>query len=77
METKKQSSQLVGKYSPRPENIRRVSSNVKVMLTVFFYIEGVVHHEFLRQWQTVSRWYYLVVLKHLRENIWTERSQLW
>jgi hypothetical protein len=35
----------------------------------FFYIEGVVHHEFLRQWQTVNRWYYHKVLKHLGENV--------
>jgi hypothetical protein len=42
--------------------------SVKVTLTVFFDIEGVVHHEFLRQGQTMNRWYYLEVLKRLREN---------
>jgi hypothetical protein len=39
------------------------------MLAGFFDIEGVVHHEFLRQGQTVNRWYYLEVLKRLRENV--------
>jgi hypothetical protein len=28
----------------------------------FFLIEGVVHHDFLHQGQTVNRWYYLKVL---------------
>jgi hypothetical protein len=46
-------------------------------LTVFFYTEGVVHHEFLHQGQTVNRWNYLKVLKHLRENVRRKRPQLW
>jgi hypothetical protein len=75
VETKIQSSQWVGKNSPRPKKARRVRSNVKIMLTVFD-IEGVVHHEFLRQGQTVNRWYYLEVLKHLRENVRRKRPQL-
>jgi hypothetical protein len=28
-----------------------------------------VHHEFFRQGQTVNRWYYLGLLKRLRENV--------
>jgi hypothetical protein len=37
-----------------------IRSNVKAMLTAFFFdIEGVVHHEFLCQGQTVFHWYYL------------------
>jgi hypothetical protein len=51
--------------------------SVKVVLTVFFDIEGVVHHKFLRQGQTVNRWYYLEVLKRLRENVRRRRPQLW
>jgi histone-lysine N-methyltransferase SETMAR len=39
----------------------------------FFYIEGV---EFLCQVQTVNRWYYLEVLKRLRENVRRKRPQL-
>jgi hypothetical protein len=42
-----------------------------------FDIEGVVHHKFLRQGQTVNRWYYLKVLKRLRENVRRKRPQLW
>jgi hypothetical protein len=47
------------------------------MLMVSFGIEGVVHHEFLRQGQTVNRWYYLEVLKRLRENVRRKKHQLW
>jgi hypothetical protein len=43
----------------------------------FFDIEGGVHHEFLRQGQTVNRWYYLEVLKRLRANVRRKRPQLW
>jgi hypothetical protein len=63
VETKMQSSQRVGKNLPRPKKAQRVRSNVKVMVTFFFDIEGVAHREFLHQGQTVNRWYYLEVLK--------------
>jgi hypothetical protein len=43
----------------------------------FFDIEGVVHHGFLCQGQTVNRLYYLEVLKRLRENVRRNRLQLW
>ena len=43
VETKVQSSQWVSKTSLRPKKARQVRSHVKVMLTVFFYSEGVVH----------------------------------
>jgi hypothetical protein len=43
----------------------------------FFDIKGVVHHKFLQQGQTVNRWYYLKLLKHLRENVRRKRPQLW
>lgn len=55
---------------------QQVTSSVKVMLTVFFDIVGVVHHKFLPDERTVNCWYYLEVKKHLRENVrW--KSQLW
>jgi hypothetical protein len=77
VETKTRSSQWVGKNSPRPKKALQVRSNVKVMLTGFFYIEGVVHHEFLRERQTGNRWYYLEVPKRLRENVRRKRPELW
>jgi hypothetical protein len=42
-----------------------------------FDIDGVVHHEFLCQGQTLNRWFYLEVLKRLRENVRRKRPQLW
>jgi hypothetical protein len=72
LETKMQSSQCIEKT----KNARRIGSNAKVMLTAFFDIEGVVFYAFLRQGQTVNFWYYLEVLKLLRENTWRERPQL-
>jgi hypothetical protein len=50
--------------------------SMKVMLMVSSGIEGVVHHEFLYQGQTVNHWCYLEVLKHLRENVRRKRRQL-
>jgi hypothetical protein len=67
VETKMHTSQWVGKNSSRSKKDWWVRSNVKVMLTVSFDIKGVVHREYLRQGQTVNRWYYLEVLKRLRE----------
>jgi hypothetical protein len=69
VEMKMQSSQWVGKSSPRPKKAGRVRSNVKVMLKFFLDIEVVVHYKFLRQGQTLNRWYYIEVLKRLRENV--------
>jgi hypothetical protein len=43
----------------------------------FFDIEGVMHHEFLCQGQTVNRWYYLEVMKCLSENVRRKIPQLW
>jgi hypothetical protein len=73
VETKVQSSQWVSKTSPRPKKACQVCSHVKVMLTVFFDSEGVLHYEFLPQGRTVNKEYYLEVMhylevmQHLRE----------
>ena len=40
VETKFQSSQWMGKFSPQPKKARRSRSNVKVMSIVFFLLEG-------------------------------------
>ena len=42
-------------------------SKIKVMLSVFFGIRGVVHSKFLPEGQTVNKEYYLSVIKRLRE----------
>jgi len=69
VETKVHSSQWVSKTSPRPKKSHQVHSHVKVMLTVFFDSEGVVHFEFLPQGQTVNKEYYLEVMQRLLEAV--------
>jgi len=54
VETKMQSSQWMGKGSPRPKKARLSPSKIKVMLVVFFDWKGIVHHEFVRSGQMVN-----------------------
>ena len=56
---------------------RQVRSHVKVMLTVFFDSEGVVHYEFLTQGRTVNKEYYLEVMQSLREAVRRKRPDAW
>jgi hypothetical protein len=46
---------IVTSASPKKANQSR--SNTKVMLTDFFYVKGVVYHEFLPPGPTVNRHY--------------------
>jgi hypothetical protein len=48
-ETKRQSSQWKSADFPRPKKARQVRSKVKVMLIVFFYMEGIVYYEYIPQ----------------------------
>ena len=59
VETKVQSSQWMSKTSPRPQKARQVQSKIKVLLSVFFYASGVVHHEYLPEGSTVNQTYIL------------------
>jgi hypothetical protein len=77
VETKVQSSQWVSKMSLRPKKARQVRSHVKVMLTVFFDSEGVVHFKFLPQGRTVNKEYYLEVMQCLREAVRKKRPDAW
>ena len=77
VETKVQSSQWVGKSSPRPKKARQSRSNVKVMLIVFFDWKGTVHHEFVPCGETVNKEFYLKVMKCLREAVQRKRPEAW
>ena len=66
IETKAQSSEWKHPEEPRPKKARKVQSNVKVLLTVFFDCNGVVHYEFMAQGR---KEYYLEVICRLREAI--------
>jgi len=48
VETKVQSSQWMGKRSPRPKKARMSRSKIKVLLVVFFDWKGIVHHKLSR-----------------------------
>jgi hypothetical protein len=60
---------------PRPKKARQVQSKVKVMLIVFFDMEGIVQYEHVPQGQTVNHQFYLQVLKHLRLAVSHKRPQ--
>ena len=66
-ETKQQSSQWKGPTSPRPKKGRQVRSKTKVMLLTFFGSEGLVHHEYAPDEQTINKEFYVEVLRHLCE----------
>jgi transposase len=53
-ETKVQSSQCKTLNSPRPKKTRQSKASVKVMLIVFFELEGIVRSEFVTSGTTVN-----------------------
>jgi len=66
IKTKTQSFQWKHSGSLRLKKAHQVWSNVKVILTVFFDFNGLVHHEFLPRGQTVNKKYNLQVQRCLR-----------
>ena len=64
------------KGEAKPKRPRQSRSKIKLMLTVFFDYRGVVHYEFLLIGQTVSKEYYLSVMRHLHEAIRKKRPEL-
>ncbi|KAJ4434163.1 hypothetical protein ANN_16485 [Periplaneta americana] len=75
--TKRQSSQWKHPESPRPKKTRQVRSKIKVMLTVFFDVRGIVHHEYAPEGQTVTKEYYHDVLRRLRDAVRRKRPDMW
>jgi transposase len=61
----------------KTKKARKVCSHFKVMLTVFFDSEGVVHYEFLPQGRTVNKEYYLEVMQRLLEAVRKKRPDAW
>ena len=68
-ETKRQSAEWKCRISPQPKKTRRVPSKIKTMLITFFDSKGIIHKEFLPSGQTITREYYLTVLKRLMSRI--------
>ena len=76
--TKAQSSQWKHTEEPKIENdTSSLTKPVKVLLTVFFDCNSVVHYEFLPQGRIVNKEYYLEVMSRLREAIRQKRTELW
>ena len=76
VETTVQSSQWVGKSSPRPKKACQSRSNVKAMLTVFLtgrvlFIMSLFHVV------RVNKEFYLKVMKRLREAVRRKRPEAW
>jgi AraC-like DNA-binding protein len=76
-ETEPLSSQWKTQLSPRPKKARQVRSNVRTMLIAFFDTEGLVHHEFLRQRQTMNQTVYITILQRLRDAVRRKRPHEW
>ena len=74
IKTKVQSHSWKRPEEPRPKKARQVLSNVKVLLTVFFDCNGVVHHKFLPQGRTVDKEYRLEVMRQKRTELWKNQS---
>ncbi|UYV83394.1 hypothetical protein LAZ67_23000867 [Cordylochernes scorpioides] len=76
-ETTQQASEWRFKNEPRPKKARKAPSKVKVMLTVFFDYQGIVHHEFQQQGSTITTDSHVGVLRRLREAIRQKRPEQW
>jgi transposase len=76
-ETKQMLSQWKMLSSPRPKKSRQVWSNVKTMLIAFFDAEGLVHHEFLPQRQTMNQTVYITVMQRLQDAVRRKRPHKW
>jgi len=72
-----QSSQWMGKGSPRPKTARMSRSKIKVLLVVFFDWKGIVHHEFVPCAQMVNKQLHQEVLACLRNAVRRKRPELW
>jgi len=68
-ETNQPSSQWKGPTSSRSKKGRQVRSKTKVMLLAFFDSEGIVHHEYAPNGQTINKEFYMEVLQRLRESV--------
>ncbi|GFS27357.1 transposase, partial [Elysia marginata] len=65
-ESKMQSMQYRHKNSPAPKKFKVVASAQKVLLTIFWDMEGIVHIEFLEQGTTINSERYVSTLRALK-----------
>ena len=77
IETKKPIIPMEVSRIAKTQKGHQVRSYVKVLLTVFFDWNGVLHQEFLPQGRTVNTEYRLEVMRRLREAIRQKCTELW
>jgi len=63
--------------SPRQKKGRQVQSKKKVMLLAFFDSEGIVHHEYTPDRQTINKTFYMDVLRRLRGSVRRKQPEKW
>jgi hypothetical protein len=63
--------------SPRPKKAQQVQSKVKVLLTVFFYYRGIVHHSYAPEGQIINKEYYLEVIRHFPDAVLCKKRDPW
>ena len=56
---------------------RQVRSKTKVMLLAFFDSEGIIHHKYIPDGQTINKEFYLEVLRRLCESVRRKRLEKW
>ena len=76
-ETRVQSSQWKSPSSPRAKKAHQSRSNIKVVMIVFFDLDGIVQAEFVPRNTTVNSEYYKGLLEHLRNNVRRKRPEKW
>jgi hypothetical protein len=76
LKQKRQSEEWKHPGSPHAKKVCKSRSKIKTMLIVFFYIRGVVHHEYVPAGQTINAEFYVEVLKRLRERVRRARPKL-
>ena len=76
-ETGVQSSQWKSPSSSHAKKAHQSRSNIKVMMSVFFDLDGIVRAEFVPRNTTVNSEYYEGLLEHLRNDVHKKRPEKW
>jgi len=76
-ETRVQSSQWKSPSSPCAKKVRQSRSNIKVVMIVFFDLDGIVQTEFVPRNTTVNSEYYKGLLERLRNDAHRKRPEKW
>jgi len=76
-ETSVQSSQWKSPSSPRAKKACQSRSNIKVVLVVFFNLDGIVRAEFVPRNTTVNSEYYKGLLERLRNDVRRKWPEKW